>query len=150
MCDFKDLRRLRSIGPQPRAGSGLQDRPPSACPILVGWVPTATAAKFFRASYWNSSLKQALRAEIGSIETELQGTQAALRGLSETLASLSESYNNGVLLAPADGHIGSTVANVGDVISGNGAKVAYVYSGSVFALAYVPETYLRTVEEGEK
>src|SRR4051812_35409356 len=61
MCDFKDLRRLRSIGPQPRAGSGLQDRPPSACPILVGWVPTATAAKFFRASYWNSSLKQALR-----------------------------------------------------------------------------------------
>src|SRR3954447_18774340 len=61
MCDFKDLRRLCSIGPQPRAGSGLQDRPPPACPILVGWVPTATAAKFFRASYWNSSLKQALR-----------------------------------------------------------------------------------------
>src|SRR4051812_38744158 len=60
MCDFKDLRRLRRIGPQPRAGSGLQDRPPPACPILVGWVPTATAAKFFRASYWNSSLKQAL------------------------------------------------------------------------------------------
>src|SRR4051794_1464157 len=60
MCDFKDLRRLRSIGPQPRAGSGLQDRPSSACPILVGWVPTATAAKCFRASYWNSSLKQAL------------------------------------------------------------------------------------------
>src|SRR3954469_15935394 len=52
----------RGIGPQPRAGSGLQDRPRSACPILVGWVPTATAAKFFRASYWNSSLKQALRA----------------------------------------------------------------------------------------
>src|SRR3954453_1717312 len=26
----------RGIGPQPRAGSGLQDRLPSACPILVG------------------------------------------------------------------------------------------------------------------
>src|SRR3954469_22081987 len=64
MCDFKGLRRLRSIGPQPRAGSGLQDRPSSACPILVGWVPTATAAKFFRASYWNSSLKQALSKEM--------------------------------------------------------------------------------------
>src|SRR3954469_22365730 len=62
MCDFKGLRRLRSIGPQPRAGSGLQDRLPSACPILVGWVPTAMAAKFFGASYWNSSLKQALSA----------------------------------------------------------------------------------------
>src|SRR3954467_7303782 len=55
----------RGIGPQPRAGSGLQDRLPSACPILGGWVPTATAATFFRASYWNSSLKQALKEDSG-------------------------------------------------------------------------------------
>lgn len=91
-----------------------------------------------------------LKSEAVSVETELQGTQAALKELTATAAGLSESYNNGILIAPSDGYVGATVASVGEIISGTGAKVAQIYSGTTYALAYIPERYLLSVEKGQK
>ncbi len=91
-----------------------------------------------------------LKSETTAVETELRGTQAALEEISKTYASIKETYDNGILTAPVDGYIGSPVAAVGEVLSGNSAKVAHIYSGTTFALAYLPESYLFDVEEGQK
>lgn len=91
-----------------------------------------------------------LKAEAISTETELKGTLAALEELSATLASLSKSYSDGVLTAPKSGYVGTTVATVGEILSGNGAKVTSIYSGTKYALAYIPESYLFDLEEGQR
>ena len=91
-----------------------------------------------------------LKSETAAVETELEGTQAALEEISKSYTSIKETYDNGILTAPVDGYIGSTVASVGEVLSGNSAKVAQIYSGTTFALAYLPESYLFDVEEGQK
>ena len=90
-----------------------------------------------------------LESETAAVETELQGTQAALAEISKTCASIKETYDDGILTAPVDGYIGSTVAAVGEVLSANSATVAQIYSGTTFALAYLPESYLFDVEEGQ-
>ena len=91
-----------------------------------------------------------LKSETAAVETELEGTQAALEEISKSYTSIKETYDNGILTAPVDGYIGSTVASVGEVLSSNSAKVAQIYSGTTFALAYLPESYLFDVEEGQK
>jgi multidrug resistance efflux pump len=91
-----------------------------------------------------------LEAEQVSVETEIAGNRTAMREVSATYARLQQVYNEGVLTSPVDGYVGGNVGAVGEVLTGSSATVAKVYSGTSFALAYLPESYLLEVEEGQK
>ena len=93
-----------------------------------------------------------LQIEQSTIEAELKDILEAFREITNTYSNLKVIYNGGVLASPVDGYVGSTVGAVGEVLSSNGrvAQVAKIYTGLSFALAYIPESYIFDIEEGEQ
>jgi multidrug efflux pump subunit AcrA (membrane-fusion protein) len=90
-----------------------------------------------------------LKAEQTSLATELKANLAALDELNTAHANLKRIYNDGVLYATASGTIGSKVGAVGQVLASGQAEFADVHSGKNFVLAYMPENYLFSIEEGQ-
>jgi multidrug resistance efflux pump len=91
-----------------------------------------------------------LQGEVSSLETEVNSNQDALREVSKAYGDLQQTYGSGILTAPASGYIGSKVAIVGEVLVSGRADVANIYTGPSYVLAYIPESYLFEVEEGQK
>jgi multidrug resistance efflux pump len=91
-----------------------------------------------------------LQSEQASFEAELETYKAALEQVSTAYDNLQRIYDDGVLRAPASGYVGGKVALVGEVLSAGNDKVASIYAGTSFVLAYIPETYLFDVEEGQE
>ncbi|MEI9900871.1 MAG: HlyD family efflux transporter periplasmic adaptor subunit [Hyphomicrobium sp.] len=91
-----------------------------------------------------------LQAEQTSLETEINSNKGALQQVSGAFADLSQNYASGTLTAPASGYIGSRVAMVGEVLEAGRADVANIYTGPSYVLAYIPESYLFDVEEGQE
>ncbi len=91
-----------------------------------------------------------LQAEQASLEVEIEVNRKAFNQVSSVYEDLQRSYGDGVLRAPASGLIGSNVAMVGEVLSAGKDKVASIYTGTRFVLAYIPETYMLNLEKGQK
>jgi multidrug resistance efflux pump len=102
------------------------------------------------ASVQASERHLSLKAEQGSLEVEADANKKALDQVSAAYNDLQSAYNNGVLYAPVSGYIGANVAMVGEVLSGGKDRIANIYTGPSFVLAYIPESYLFDVEEGQK
>ena len=91
-----------------------------------------------------------MKAEQSSLETEVDANKKALSQVSSAYDDLQSAYNNGVLYAPVSGYIGANVAIAGEVLNGGKDRIANIYTGPSFVLAYIPESYLFDVEEGQK
>ncbi len=91
-----------------------------------------------------------LKAEQASLEVEIEANRKAFNQMSSAYDDLQRSYGDGFLHAPASGLIGSNVAMVGEVLSAGKDRVASIYIGAHFVVAYIPETYLLELEKGQK
>jgi multidrug resistance efflux pump len=102
------------------------------------------------ASVQASERHLSLKAEQGSLEIEVDANKKALDQVSAAYNDVESAYNNGALYAPVSGYIGANVAMIGEVLSGGKDRIANIYTGPSFVLAYIPESYLFDVEEGQK
>jgi multidrug resistance efflux pump len=91
-----------------------------------------------------------LKAEQVSLEIEMKANKTAFDLVSAAYDDLQQTYGNGILYAPVSGYIGTHVAMAGEVLSGGNDRIANIYTGPSFVLAYIPESYLFDVEEGQK
>lgn len=80
---------------------------------------------------------------------ELDAVDAARVDAEKALGELRDHYANGVVMAPVDGAIGTSVPSPGDVYR-PGEKILEVYSGKAYVLAYLPHRYLFDIETGTK
>lgn len=90
-----------------------------------------------------------LKAEQESLQTELRANNSALEQTNAAYSHLQQIYEDGVLRAPVAGYIGSTVAYEGEVLVPGKDRLARIFTGKSFVLAFIPETYLFDVEKGE-
>lgn len=91
-----------------------------------------------------------LRAERIAVAIEAEGTREALRQIEAAHAGLRNLFNDGVLVSPVSGFVGSRVAAVGETLTPGSSEVARVFSGRAYVLAFVPDTYLLEVREGQE
>jgi multidrug resistance efflux pump len=91
-----------------------------------------------------------LQAEETALETEINSNKGALQQVSGAYDDVRHAYGDGNLAAPASGYIGSRVAMVGEVLDAGRADVANIYTGPSYVLAYIPESYLFAIEDGQK
>lgn len=90
-----------------------------------------------------------LKAEKESLETQLPAYKSAVGETNAAYDHLQQIYGGGILRAPVAGFIGGTVASAGEVLTPGKDRLAQIFTGKSFVLAYMPETYLFDVEEGE-
>jgi len=90
-----------------------------------------------------------LRAEQASLAAELDADRAALERATSAYNELSATYDDGALYASVSGDIGATVAPVGQALSSGNGAVADIFTGKDFVLAYLPDSYLFDVSEGQ-
>jgi multidrug resistance efflux pump len=90
-----------------------------------------------------------LSAERVSLETEQKGAEEALTEIRGSYANMQSIYEQGVLRAPVAGTIGADVGSVGEVLSPGTSRVAQIHTGEAYVLAYLPDSYLFDVEEGQ-
>jgi multidrug resistance efflux pump len=116
-----------------------------------GFTVSKNLQEMTSASVQASERYLSLKAEQSSLETEVDANKKALSQVSSAYDDLQSAYNNGVLYAPVSGYIGANVAMAGEVLNGGGKdRIANIYTGPSFVLAYIPESYLFDVEEGQK
>jgi multidrug resistance efflux pump len=115
-----------------------------------GLAVSKTLAELAALSVQASERSLSLKAEQVSLEIEMKANAAALQQVSAAYDDLQQIYGNGILNAPVSGYVGATVAMVGEVLSGGNDRIASIYTGPSFVLAYIPESYLFDVEEGQK
>jgi multidrug resistance efflux pump len=115
-----------------------------------GLAVSKTLAELAALSVQASERSLSLKAEQVSLEIEMKANAAALQQVSAAYDDLRQIYGNGILNAPVSGYVGATVAMVGEVLSGGNDRIASIYTGPSFVLAYIPESYLFDVEEGQK
>ncbi|RYG17563.1 HlyD family efflux transporter periplasmic adaptor subunit, partial [bacterium] len=90
-----------------------------------------------------------LKSESASLNSELETNRSVLKEITTASNNLQKVYNGGVLTAPVSGIVGSTIAAPGEVMGSSSSKVASIYTGTSFVLAYMPESYLFDVEAGQ-
>jgi hypothetical protein len=90
-----------------------------------------------------------LGAEQESLSVELEANRNALAEAVAAYDKLSTVYADGVLTSSVNGDVGAEVASVGQVLSAGGNGVANIYTGENFVLAYLPDSYLSDVVEGQ-
>jgi multidrug resistance efflux pump len=90
-----------------------------------------------------------LQAEQASLSVELDADRLALAQAASAYDDLSATYADGALYASVSGDIGASVALAGQALSTGGGGVADIYTGESFVLAYVPDSYLLNVSEGQ-
>src|SRR5262245_15624344 len=115
-----------------------------------GLAVSKTLAELTAASVQASDRFLSLKAEQGSLDLETKATKAALDEVSAAYDDLQRTYEKGILHAPVSGYVGAHVAMVGEVLSGANDRITSIYTGPSFVLAYIPESYLFDVTEGEK
>ncbi len=90
-----------------------------------------------------------LTAEQVSLDMELKGAREALKEIEGSYANMQSIYAQGVLRAPVAGTIGAVVGSAGEVLAPGTSKVAQIHTGDAYVLAYLPDSYLFDVEEGQ-
>jgi multidrug resistance efflux pump len=90
-----------------------------------------------------------LRAERDALPGELEIERNALNEAKAAYQRLSALYDGGALYANASGIVGSNVAAIGEVIAAGSRSIADIYIGTSFILAYVPDSYLFNIAEGQ-
>jgi len=90
-----------------------------------------------------------LRAERDALPGELEAERSALNENRAAYQRLSALYAGGTLYANASGIVGNNLAAVGEVIATGSRGIADIYTGTSFVLAYVPDSYLFSIAEGE-
>jgi multidrug resistance efflux pump len=90
-----------------------------------------------------------LRAEQDSLSAELEAHGSALKRVTSAYNELSATYADGALYASVSGDIGATVAPVGQTLSTGSGAVADIFAGKSFVLAYLPDSYLFDISEGQ-
>jgi multidrug resistance efflux pump len=115
-----------------------------------GLAVSKTLVELTAASVQASERSLSLKAEQVSLEIEMKANKTALEQVSAAYDDLERTYGNGILYAPVSGYVGANVAMVGEVLSGGNDRIASIYTGPSFVLAYIPESYLFDVEEGQK
>ncbi len=90
-----------------------------------------------------------LGSEMKSLDLEISGNRQALLDLDATYDNLQKIFDQGVLRAPVAGIIGANVGSVGEMLAPGSSKVAQIHTGEAYALAYLPDSYLFDVEEGQ-
>ena len=115
-----------------------------------GLAVSKTLVELTAGSVQASERALSLKAEQVSLEIEMKGNKTALDLVSAAYDDLQQTYGNGILYAPVSGYIGAHVAMAGEVLSGGNDRIANIYTGPSFVLAYIPESYLFDVEEGQK
>ena len=91
-----------------------------------------------------------MQAEQTSLGIEIEANKKALEQVSGAYDDLQRSYDNGNLYAPVSGHIGSSVAMMGEVLSPGKDEVASIYTGDSYVLAYIPDGYWLKVQDGRQ
>jgi multidrug resistance efflux pump len=115
-----------------------------------GLAVSKTLVDIMAASVQASERSLSLKAEEVSLEIETKANKKALDLVSAAYDDLERTYGNGALYAPVSGYVGANVAMVGEVLSGGSDRIASIYTGPSFVLAYIPESYLFDVTEGQK
>jgi multidrug resistance efflux pump len=90
-----------------------------------------------------------LQAEQKSLTAELDANRIALAQAISAYDELSATYADGVLYASASGDVGATVAPVGQTVTPINGNVADIFTGEGYVLAYVPDSFLFDVSEGQ-
>jgi multidrug resistance efflux pump len=90
-----------------------------------------------------------LRAERDALPGELEADWNALNEVKAAYQRLSALYAGGALYANASGIVGSNVAAIGEVIAPGSRGIADIYTGTSFVLAYLPDSYLFNIAEGQ-
>jgi multidrug resistance efflux pump len=90
-----------------------------------------------------------LTAERASLGEELAANELALQETNQSFDELKRAYNGGLLVAAVDGVVGPAVSVPGQVLNGQNS-VTDIYTGASFALAYLPDSYLLDVAEGQR
>jgi multidrug resistance efflux pump len=102
------------------------------------------------AAFLLSSERQlTLIGEKKSLDVEIQGSKEALKEVQLSLTNMQLMYEAGVLRAPVPGIVGTSVGSVGEVLAPGTSKVAQIHTGEAFVLAYLPDSYMFDVEEGQ-
>lgn len=86
-------------------------------------------------------------AQNDALKEELASVDAARADAENALAKLRNHYADGVVRAPVDGAVGTTVPAKGDVYR-PGETILEVYSGKPYVLVYLPRRYLFEVQTG--
>ena len=94
--------------------------------------------------------KLGLFSERTSLDFELRVNKQALAELDSTYESLKNIFDQGVLRAPVAGIVDATVSSIGEMMTPGYSKVAQIYTGNPYALAYLPENYLFELAEGQQ
>jgi multidrug resistance efflux pump len=89
-----------------------------------------------------------LRAERESMAAELAANLSALEEANQSLEELKRVYNAGLLVAAASGVVGPAVSVPGEVLSGQNS-VTDIYIGASYVLAFIPDSYLFDISEGQ-
>jgi multidrug resistance efflux pump len=90
-----------------------------------------------------------LEAQNHALKDELVAVDAARADAEKALTKLRDHYADGVVAAPINGAIGTSVPSQGDVYR-PGETILEVYSGKAYVLAYLPRSYLFAVETGTR
>jgi multidrug resistance efflux pump len=91
-----------------------------------------------------------LRAQQDSLSAELEANRVARDKVTSAYDELSATYDRGALYASVSGDVGTNVVPVGQTLAtGNGGAVADIFTGKSFVLAYLPDSYLFDVSEGQ-
>ncbi|MGL4324751.1 MAG: HlyD family secretion protein [Beijerinckiaceae bacterium] len=89
-----------------------------------------------------------LNAEEFSLRDEMQAATSSRRELQQLLESIRRMFNEGALLATADGTVGPKVANVGQILK-PGDPALEIYKGESYIVGYMPTSRLYSVDVGD-
>ena len=109
-----------------------------------------TLHEMMTASVQASDRLLSMQAEQSSLAIEIEANKKALEQVSSAYDDLQHSYDHGNLYSPVTGHIGSSVAMVGEALSPGKNEIANIYSGDGYVLAYIPDSYWLKVQEGHE
>jgi multidrug resistance efflux pump len=91
----------------------------------------------------------ALQAESRALMAEKSSVLSNGKRLAEALAKAAATYRDGVITAPVNGVVGPRTVDPGVVLS-RGEKIADIYHGGKFVLAYLPTNRLYQAEPGQE
>ncbi|BDV36261.1 MULTISPECIES: HlyD family secretion protein [Methylocystis] len=91
-----------------------------------------------------------LRAEQAGLTSERASVLSNLVRLQEAVDAAQRSYRDGAIISPVAGTLGAHVATPGTVLSpGAAGKIAEIYHGKQFILAYLPTNRIYAADPGQ-
>lgn len=88
-----------------------------------------------------------MRTENETLSDELTALDAARADAVSALEDLRSYYDGGIVRAPVEGTIGTSIATTGDVFR-PGEPMLSIHTGQTYVLAYLPRNYLFSIKPG--